>query len=177
MIVWFTAFVLFALLAVASRDGVVVVAGAAFSAGRAFFDASFARFASFQPREASMLSHECPSTSTPPIASAASEGGDRSTATLGVISAVTLSQYPGSLRPTRAETSRRGVPARRDACETKTSPRASAGTFRREAREGRGATRARAAAEASGVAIPAIVTACRAGRRAPDHGRWRASVC
>ena len=69
---------------------------------------------------------------------------DRSTATVGVISAVTPSQYPGSLRPTRADTSRRCAPAHRDAREPKTSPCASARTFRREgARRGRRDARAR----------------------------------
>ena len=115
---------------VARRDAASVVDAFAF-----FFsfrvEASPPRFPSRHPREASMLSQECPSTSTPPIASAASDGGDRSTATVGVISAVTPSQYPGSLRPTRADTSRRCAPAHRDAREPKTSPCASARAFRR----------------------------------------------
>jgi len=163
-------------LGVARRDAAFVVDAFAFSF-RVFFPASPPRFPSRHPREASMDSHECPSTSTPPIASAASDGGDRSTATVGVISAVTPSQYPGSLRPTRADTSRRCAPARRDAREPKTSPCASARTFRREAREGGSATRGRAVAEASGVARPDMVTARCAGRRALDAARrWRASV-
>ena len=63
---------------------------------------SFRALALRHPRLASMLSQLCPRTRTPPMASAARDSGPRLTLTLGVISEMTSSQYPGSPRLARA---------------------------------------------------------------------------
>ena len=63
---------------------------------------SFRALALRHPRLASMLSQLCPRTRTPPMASAARDSGPRLTLTLGVISEMTSSQYPGSPKLARA---------------------------------------------------------------------------
>ena len=169
MIFWFTGaacalfrFCVYAFAFVRSREERACASAPTRSHFFAFrVEASDARFPSRHPRLPRALPR-VPEHQAPPIASAASDGGDRSTATVGVISAVTPSQYPGSLRPTRADASRRCAPAHRDAREPKTSPCASARTFRREARApGRRDARARR----------------RRGERCRETGHGDRSVC